>query len=151
MRPRRFPLPVFLLAIFLVICVFFCTIYFLPKSYLPQGRPDLQLFYRGFGFSQQPGFFGRIYERAVIDDGLAGTTHVRFSQSGFSDFESFYAEGRLRVSGKCRVEFYDLTACPYPSTGVVRSATYYSPTGKIASTVDEKGTGVLTSFEPDSK
>jgi len=106
-------------------------------------------YYRGFGFNDRPGMFGRNYCRVRLAPRTAedGFTDVAFLGEGWNSFRGTYPDGTLREEGVCWVM---LNAGIEPFTGLdeVKDGKYYDPNGKLGSEVKD-GTGVQTYWNCD--
>lgn len=149
---RRLVRLMLLISTFVVLILL--VVWWLPKwDYIYLNQPWAGVrWYRGFGLCDQPNILGKLYYR--IDHVLTfpedGICHIEFSYNREKHpFIAWYPDGKLRAKGICKViidsntnqpEFMDTTAIP--------DAEYYSPDGKIKTTV-RNGTGVETYWSWD--
>jgi hypothetical protein len=111
-----------------------------PKSCpMPVNEEMFTGYYRGFGFGDQPGFFGKNFFGVTMDY-QGEHWEMRFAGKGVAQFEGRDADGRLRAEGVCHVTFSD-GDFPDPVFDNVVNASYYDPQGKLAAQVID-GTGV---------
>ncbi len=121
-----------------------------PKSLPHQMSPsDMRLYYRGFGFNDGTGIFGRRWYAVTFDPEHDGSHwQFKFIDSGYNPYKAFYSDGSLQQEGKCRIEIMGLEYAPYPNWSDLEWAKCYRPDGSLGSKIVD-GTGTQTQWMQD--
>ncbi len=120
-----------------------------PKSIPHQMSPsDMRLYYRGFGFNDGTGIFGKRWYAVTFDPEDDGSHwQFEFIEPGYNPFKAYYADGTLQQEGECLIEVMGFENGPYPDWHNLRWAKCYRPDGSLGSEVID-GTGIQTQWMP---
>lgn len=100
--------------------------------------------YRGLGWHNEPGFFGKNWYQVRMDvqDYGGYWAEAQFSGYGYTPFRSYYPDGAIRSEGRCLVK-QDEFGQPYLDETDILDGKYYDLEGKLLSQV-KYGKGVRT-------
>lgn len=141
-----------------VIAVLLGVPYSWPKSeqlqYLVTPNDDHIGYYRGLGWIEEPGFFGKNFYRLRILTGGGDpieyvNVDVFIDEKDSCPFRAHYPDGTLRLQGVGSVEFTGYGGNePVPNIDYPRAGNYYRPDGTLGSEIVD-GTGVATIWNVD--
>lgn len=119
------------------------VVYSYPRQQLLAFNAEYIGTYRGLGWHDEPGYFGKNWFRIhwKADDGIL--TEVIYREYGYSPVRSSYPDGSLRYAGLCLVEQNGTLDEPIPDEHDVLQAKYYSPEGRLLSEI-KGATGIQT-------
>ena len=157
-------LPRFSLRTMLVFQILIATLLAVPyswpkweqlRSYVPRSDDNIG-YYRGLGWGDEPGYFGKNFYRFRVSAGGGEPIEyvdvdVFLEQGDSSSFRAFYPDGTLRLEGVGSVEFSGFHGNePIPDFSYPKCQKSYRPDGTLGSEIVD-GTGVATIWRPDGR
>lgn len=112
--------------------------YYAPKAQGLQFHSSYTGYYRGYGFHDDNGFFGKNWFCIKVDEGDRGHWEVDVNGVGYTRYRGYYPSGTLREEGLCMVEKNGNDIAAYRED--VLHGKYYGPSGNLISEVNQ-GTG----------
>lgn len=131
-----------LLIVVAFVAVFLAIPYWIPKHQVLSINDRYTGYYRGLGFHNSRGYFGKSWYRIVVDDDDGCYWEVEVKRLGYNQYRGYYESGVLREEGECIIEpnSFDI----YPDRTDLLWGQYYDPKGNlISSVVDKTGKQIL--------
>jgi MORN repeat variant len=93
-------------------------------------------YYRGLGFVNGPGYFGKNWYRVIVREDSDGYWEVDVNGFGYSAYRGYYGTGVLREEGELMVEKngWDIL----PNRNDLLNAKFFNPSGELISEVKDR-------------
>ena len=118
--------------------------YFTPRSQKLSSGSGFVGYYKGLGFIEGRGYFGKNWYRMVRHfgegDDLDGYCEIEVDRLGYNSYRGYYATGVLREEGRWMVAANG--SKPGPAPFDIQQGKYFNPSGELISEI-KNGTGTL--------